>query len=167
MYYYFLWAKEAFQESRAYILAPREKVNSSSVTKLSTSSKTLLIVVSFHVLFLILNLYVFAKLAEETDPSIFARKRRFWILCGETGKPFQNLTCLFLESPWFQSGRKTIASKWKTIPHHVYICSFPSFHFQPLPAVACCNQCIWRIIYWQSYVKVRYLLINQRLFILT
>ena len=105
MYYYFLWAKKAFQESRAYILAPREKVNSSSVTKLSTSSKTLLIVVSFHVLFLILNLYVFAKLAEETDPSIFARKRRFWILCGETEKPFQNSKCFI---SW-----KPLIPKWK------------------------------------------------------
>lgn len=79
MFTYFLFAKDALAGSKTYILSQNQKPDPSCQVELSRGARAWLAVVAFHILFLVLNLYVFAKLAEETELSMFARKRRLWI----------------------------------------------------------------------------------------
>ena len=76
MFTYFLIAKDALAGSKTYILSHNQNPDSNSQMELSREARAWLAVVAFHIFFLVLNLYVFAKLAEETDLSMFARKRR-------------------------------------------------------------------------------------------
>ena len=104
MFTYFLFAKDALAGSKTYILSQNQKPDPSCQVELSRGARAWLAVVAFHILFLVLNLYVFAKLAEETELSMFARKRRLWI---DFVKPrtVSETKCFISSKPQHQSKR--------------------------------------------------------------
>ena len=79
MYYFLLNAKEASEDNVTYFISrTREpEMNYGLAVTLTPRAKILLTIVIFHVIFLILNLYVFTKMAEDIDISLFGRKRKY------------------------------------------------------------------------------------------
>ena len=79
MYYFLLNAKEASEDNVTYFISrTREpEMNYGLAVTLTPRAKILITIVIFHVIFLILNLYVFTKMAEDIDISLFGRKRKY------------------------------------------------------------------------------------------
>ena len=79
MYYFLLCAKEASEGTVTYFISrtTEPEMNYCLAVTLTRRAKVLLAIVILHVLFLILNLYVFTKMAEEYDISIYGRKRKY------------------------------------------------------------------------------------------
>lgn len=79
MYYFLLSAKEASEGTVTYFISrTREpEMNYCLAVTLTRRAKVLLTVVILHILFLTLNLYVFTKMAEDFDISLYGRKRKY------------------------------------------------------------------------------------------
>ena len=80
MYYFLLNAKEASEGTMTYFISRTKdpEMNYGLSVTLTTRAKIFIAIMFLHVFFLTLNLYVFTKLADDIDVSLFGRKRRYW-----------------------------------------------------------------------------------------
>ena len=79
MYYFLLSAKEASEGTVTYFISrtTEPEMNYCLAVTLTRRAKVLLTIVSLHILFLTLNLYVFTKMAEDFDIGLYGRKRKY------------------------------------------------------------------------------------------
>ena len=78
MYYFLVATKEASSEAMTYIIPSYGSPPRCDLAqRLTPRAKVLLSIVILHGLLLFLNIYVFAKLAEEVDISLYGRRRKY------------------------------------------------------------------------------------------
>ena len=79
MYYYLLSLKEASAGTMTYLISETRnpELNYCLAVTMTPRAKVLCFIVIFHALLLFLNIYVFAKLAEEADLSFYGKRRKY------------------------------------------------------------------------------------------
>ena len=79
MYYFLLNAKEASEGTMTYFISRTKdpEMNYGLSETLTSRAKILITIMFLHIFFLTLNLYVFTKLADDIDVSLFGRKRKY------------------------------------------------------------------------------------------